>query len=138
VHPASKAAKKRVLFVCIGNSCRSQLAEVFARAYGADVIDAHSAGLSPAVDVSPLTKQFLLAHNLSADNLFPKSLDLAAKEHYDLLVNMSGKAISIPGARVLHWQVEDPIGKSEAVFGAIAGQVERLVQRLVLDLRQGG
>jgi arsenate reductase len=126
-----------VLFVCIGNSCRSQLAEVFARAYGADVIDAHSAGLSPAMVVSPLTKQFLSERNLNVDNLFPKSLDLAAKEHYDLLVNMSGKAISIPGARVLHWQVEDPIGKSEEVFRAVAGQVERLVQRLVLDLRQG-
>ena len=82
--------------------------------------------------------RFWLAHNLNAENLFPKGIEiLAAKEHYDVLVNMSGRAISIPGARVLHWQVEDPIGKSEEVFGAIAGQVERLVQRLVLDLRQG-
>lgn len=127
-----------MLFVCIGNSCRSQLAEVFARAYGADVIDAHSAGLSPAMTVSPLTKRFLTERNLAADDLFPKSLDLAAKDHYHLLINMSGRAISIPGARVLHWQVEDPIGKSEEVFRAVAGQVERLVQRLVLDLRQGG
>ena len=42
--PPCPAGKKRVLFVCIGNSCRSQMAEAFARAYGRDVIDAHSAG----------------------------------------------------------------------------------------------
>jgi len=134
---SSKTSKKRVLFVCIGNAYRSQLAEAFARAYGADVIDAHSAGLTPAMEVAPLTKQILVERNLGADDLFPKGMDLAAKEHYQILVNMTGKAISLPGARVLHWQVEDPVGKSEEQFRAIAAQVERLVQRLVLELRQG-
>ena len=41
------AAKRRVLFVCIGNSCRSQVAEAFARAYGSDVMEVQSAGVSP-------------------------------------------------------------------------------------------
>src|ERR1700760_227104 len=51
--------KKRILFVCIGNSCRSQMAEAFARAYGSDVLWVQSAGLSPASIVAPLTKQML-------------------------------------------------------------------------------
>ena len=45
-------AKKRVLFVCIGNSCRSQMAEAFARAYGADIMEVQSAGVSPATMAS--------------------------------------------------------------------------------------
>ena len=48
--------KKRVLFVCIGNSCRSQMAEAFARAYGADIMEVQSAGVSPAPYIAPLTK----------------------------------------------------------------------------------
>ena len=44
----SAKAKKRVLFVCIGNACRSQMAEAFARAYGSDILTVRSAGLAPA------------------------------------------------------------------------------------------
>src|SRR5271165_2238746 len=65
-------AKMRVLFVCIGNSCRSQMAEGFARAYGADVMAVQSAGLSPAVMVSPLTKTVLAERNIHIDDQFPK------------------------------------------------------------------
>jgi arsenate reductase (thioredoxin) len=133
--PASTAAKKRVLFVCIGNSCRSQMAEAFARAYGSDVLEARSAGLNPATVISPLTRQILAEHNLSIDDHFPKGMELAAKEHYDVLVNMSGTRVSLPGAQVFNWPVEDPIGKSDAVYRTVAGQIERLVMRLVLDFR---
>jgi len=48
-------ARRKVLFLCIGNSCRSQMAEGFARTYGSDVIEALSAGLAPAISVSPAT-----------------------------------------------------------------------------------
>src|SRR6267154_2225345 len=57
--PKTAPAKKRVLFVCIGNSCRSQMAEAFARAYGADTLWVQSAGLGPAPMVAPLTRQIL-------------------------------------------------------------------------------
>ena len=45
--PSPLLPKKRVLFVCIGNSCRSQMAEAFAQAYGADIMEVQSAGVSP-------------------------------------------------------------------------------------------
>jgi arsenate reductase (thioredoxin) len=130
-----QTTKTRVLFVCIGNSCRSQMAEAFARAYGSDVLDVRSAGLSPATLISPLTTKILAEHNLSIDGHFPKGMDLAAKEHYDILVNMSGTRLSLPGAQVFNWPVEDPIGKSETVYRTVASQIERLVMRLILDFR---
>ena len=80
--PAPAPAKKRVLFVCIGNSCRSQMAESFARAYGADVLEVRSAGLSPATIVSPLTKQILAERNLNTDGQFPKAWDLMMRAQF--------------------------------------------------------
>lgn len=135
--PAANSAKRRVLFVCVGNSCRSQMAEAFARAYGADVLDVRSAGLIPALSIAPLTKHVLSEHNLSIDGQFPKGMDLAAREHYDILVNMSGTPVSLPGAQVLNWPVQDPIGQKESVYRSVANQIERLVMRLILEARNG-
>src|SRR5947199_10683087 len=67
--------KKRVRFVCIGNSCRTQMAEGFARAYGPDVMVARSAGLSPATVIAPLTRQALAERNIRTDDHLPKRLD---------------------------------------------------------------
>src|SRR5215475_5872555 len=63
--PAQALTKKRVLFICIGNSCRSQMAEAFAQAYGSDVMEVHSAGVSPAAMIAPLTKSILAEKNLT-------------------------------------------------------------------------
>jgi arsenate reductase len=128
--------KKRVLFVCIGNSCRSQMAEGFARAYGDDILIAASAGLSPALIVQPLTKQVLAERNVRIDSQFPKGMEILAHEQFDLIVNMSGEKLPLgPEARVRDWQVRDPIGQTEAVYKTVAEQIEALVMRLILELR---
>src|SRR5580692_5662370 len=86
----SVSSKKRVLFVCIGNSCRSQMAEAFARVYGRDVMDPQSAGLTPAVIIAPLTRQILSEKNVTVGDQFPKGLDMVARLPFDIVVNMSG------------------------------------------------
>ncbi len=134
---APAVPKKRVLFVCIGNSCRSQMAEAFARAYGADVLEVRSAGLSPAAVVAPLTKQILAERNLNIDGQFPKALELVKREPFDIVVNISGHPIGVQSARVLTWIVPDPIGQKETVYRSVASQIEGLVMRLILDLRSG-
>ena len=128
--------RKRVLFVCIGNSCRSQMAEGFARAYGGDILIAASAGLSPAAIVQPLTKLVLAARNVRIDDQFPKGMEILARDQFDLIVNMSGEVLPVaPGARVRDWPVRDPIGESEAVYKTVAEQIEGLVMRLILEFR---
>ena len=129
--------KMRVLFLCIGNSCRSQMAEAFARAYGADVMVAQSAGLMPAIDISPLTRQVLAEFNLNIDGHFPKSMEMLGREPFDVIVNMSGQPVSLPSARVLTWPVRDPIGQTEAVYRSVVQQIEGLVMGLILSLRSG-
>ncbi len=134
--------KKRVLFVCIGNSCRSQMAEAFARAYGSDIMVAESAGLMPAIDIAPLTKQVLAERNLSIEGHFPKGLEAAGREPFDVVVNMSGQPPGVVdkirhNARVLTWGVRDPIGQSESVYRDVVQQIEGLVMGLILSLRSG-
>jgi arsenate reductase len=128
--------KKRVLFVCIGNSCRSQMAEGFARAYGADILTASSAGLSPASIVQPLTRQVLAHRNIRIDDQFPKGMEILMQEQFDVIINMSGQKLPLaPGALVRDWPVRDPIGEQEPVYKAVAEQIEGLVMRLILELR---
>jgi arsenate reductase len=133
--PKTVPTKKRVLFVCIGNSCRSQMAEAFARAYGGDIMDVQSAGVSPATYIAPLTKQTLGELNLNIDDHFPKGMDLMRRQHFDVVVNMSGVPVGLPGARVIDWTVPDPIGQSESFYRTVATQIEGLVMRLIMELR---
>jgi arsenate reductase (thioredoxin) len=128
---------KRVLFLCIGNSCRSQMAEGFARRYGSDVIEAASAGLSPAGIVQPLTKKVMEAKNINIDGQHPKSLNSVPVRSFDLIVNISGSRLPtrMP-MEVRDWSVEDPIGRPEEVYVAVRDQLEMQVMLLILELRR--
>lgn len=110
------------------------MAEAFARAYGADVIEACSAGVNPAAIIAPLTRQILSEKNISLENQFPKGLAGSHKES-DIVVNMSGTRLTLEGARVIEWSVTDPIGQKVEVYRSVANQIETLVMRLILELR---
>jgi arsenate reductase (thioredoxin) len=131
----SPVGKKRVLFVCIGNSCRSQMAEGFARKYGNDCLAVQSAGLSPAAIVQDETHRTMLARGVVLAGQFPKGIELLAREPFDLIVNMSGHPLPKMNGRVETWPVKDPIGLSEEVYATVADQIEQRVMRLIVELR---
>jgi arsenate reductase len=126
-----------VLFLCVGNSCRSQMAEGFARRYGADVLEPASAGLSPAAIVQPLTKQVMQAKNILIDDHYPKHLSSLDLSSFDLIINMSGAKLpaQLP-VEVREWNIEDPIGRSEDIYIAVREKIEHLVMNLILELRR--
>lgn len=130
--------KQRVLFLCVGNSCRSQMAEGFARAYGHDVMDPVSAGLSPAMIVDPNTKAVMGERGISLENHFPKTLEEAMTPMPKLLVNISGAAVPhfAAGIPTESWRVRDPIGEVQGVHREVRDEIEGLVMNLVLRLRQ--
>lgn len=128
---------KRVLFLCIGNSCRSQMAEGFANRYGSDVMEVASAGLAPAAIVQPLTRKVMEEKNINIDHHQPKDLTRVDLNSFDLVVNMSGRPLpSRSDLRAIDWNVEDPIGKDESVYIAVRDLIEMKVMRLILDLRR--
>ena len=111
------------------------MAEAFARAYGADIMEVQSAGVSPATYIAPLTKQTLGERNLTIDDHFPKGMDIMRRQHFDVVINMSGIPVGLPGARVIEWTVADPIGQTESIYRTVATQIEGLVMRLIMELR---
>jgi protein-tyrosine-phosphatase len=92
--PAAVSARfrrARVLFVCLGNSCRSSMAEAIARYDAADVMEPSSAGLVPLGYIADLTKQTLVRNGYSADGQTSKALTRDAAERADLIINMTGE-----------------------------------------------
>ncbi|HKE26411.1 MAG TPA: hypothetical protein VKB88_28850 [Bryobacteraceae bacterium] len=128
--------RKRVLFVCIGNSCRSQMAEAFARAYGSDVMAPASAGLSPATEIAPDTMGAMQERGLDLRDHFPKSLQHMNRVQFDIVINMSG--MGLPGertARVVDWDIPDPVLMAYEDHCDVRDLIERKVMQLILELR---
>jgi len=128
--------RKRVLFVCIGNCCRSQMAEGFARTYGADVMTPASAGIAPTHEVAQETLRVMGEKHIDLRDHFPKSVRHLSRVAFDLVVNMSGLDVPVENAaRTLEWEVDDPYGSPLAYYRLVRDQIERLVMELVLQLR---
>jgi arsenate reductase (thioredoxin) len=128
-------AKQKVLFLCIGNSCRSQMAEGFARTYGADVMEALSAGLGPAMSVSPMTVETMKEKNIDMSDAVPKGVDGVDRSGLSLIVNISGQKLPVRSVPLVDWDVRDPIGRDEKVFREVRDEIERRVMELILRLR---
>ena len=126
---------ERVLFVCLGNACRSQMAEGFARTYGKDVMAPESAGLAPALEVPLETQETMAEKNIDISTHRPKPMSEFPPGRFDLVVNMSGYPLAgFPAA--MEWKVRDPIGGTAEDYRATRDHIENLVMKLILDLRR--
>lgn len=137
---ATPAARKRVLFVCVGNSCRSQFAEAAARHFAADVIEASSAGLSPLGRIADPTRKIAAECGWSLEGQSSKGLDEAGVYTVDLVVNLTGipaRALFPAGAAVVDWDIDDPYSEALAVYRRVAGEIEEKVRALAGRIRAG-
>lgn len=130
-------APRKILFICVGNSCRSQMAEALARHIASDVIVPASAGLSPLGRIAEATRRVLLERGMTVDEQFSKGVNDVGLFRPDLIVNMSG----IPGkslfanAQVEDWEIDDPYGEDLATHRRICDDIEARVQELAVRLR---
>ena len=103
----------RLLFVCVGNSCRSQMAEGIARSLGHD---AASAGTHPATEVSPNAVLVCAEIGIDISNQQPKSVDNFSADDWDAVISM-GCGVSCPAMKIDEdWELDDPHGQSIEVF----------------------
>jgi arsenate reductase (thioredoxin) len=132
-------AAAKVLFVCLGNSCRSQMAEALTRHLAPEVIEASSAGLAPLGYVSAETRAVLAEIGVSSDGQTSKSLRDADLALFDRLVNLSGRSLEnlFDGGRppMEDWDVGDPYGRDLEVYRRIRDEIERRVRDLIVRLR---
>ena len=125
-----------VLFVCLGNSCRSPMAEAIARGLGGDRVVALSAGISPAGFIAEPTRATLRRLGYSDNGLFSKGLDAIDGASVDVVVSLLGGEFQ-PGfacgahTRRLHWPLRDPFGEDDSTYLSVAREIEDRVRRFL-------
>jgi arsenate reductase len=133
-------SKTRILFLCTGNSARSQMAEAFLRKYGGDRFDAYSAGLEPK-GINPYTERVMEEVGLSLSGQYSKHVkEYMGKMHFAYLITVCEEAekacpAAFPGiGQRLRWSFEDPVafGGSEdeklAKFREIRDQIGQRIK----------
>jgi arsenate reductase len=141
---------ERVLFLCTGNSARSQMAEAFLRTYGGERFEAHSAGLTPK-DIHPLTRQVMEEIGVPLTGQTSKGVNVyLGKLLFQYLITVCDDAerncpSTWPGvSQRLHWSFEDPAAfegsaaEKLAKFRHVRDQIERKVKTWVAAQEQAG
>jgi arsenate reductase len=130
------AERPQVLFVCVHNAGRSQIAAAFLSRLGDGRIDVRSAGSIPASEIHPVVLEAMEEVGIDLSRERPKRIDDAAVRDSDVVITMGcGDACPIyPGKRYEDWQVEDPSGRSLEQVRAIRDDIERRVTELVSGL----
>ena len=134
----------KILFVCTGNSARSQMAEGFARHFGQGRVEAYSAGMAPSA-LHPHAVRVMQEKGLDISAQQTKAFDWDLARRMDVVVTVCGNAnetcpVLPPKVMRLHWPLEDPAaaaGSEEtilATFRTVRDHVEMLVRGLVRDL----
>lgn len=129
---------KRILFVCIENSNRSQMSQAFAKIHGGDDVEAFSAGSKPSGKINPkaIAAMKELGYDLSAHH--SKSLEeVKAHAPFDVVVTMGcGDACPwMPAKKFIDWQIPDPREMNEEDFRKVRGLIEQKVKELLQELR---
>jgi arsenate reductase len=129
--------KPSVLFVCVHNAGRSQMAAGWLRHLAGDAVEVRSAGSLPGDRVHPAAVQAMAEVGVDISGEQPKQLSTAAVEASDVVITMGcGDACPVfPGKRYLDWPLEDPAGKGVEAVRPIRDEIERRIRALVAELR---
>ena len=128
--------KPSVLFVCVHNAGRSQMAAAFLTHLTLGKVEVRSAGSAPADSINPAVVEALKEVGIDISNEIPKVLTTSAVEQSDVVIPMGcGDACPFfPGKRYLDWVLPDPAGQGVADVRPIRDQIKKLVEELIPTL----
>ncbi|WP_284740112.1 arsenate reductase ArsC [Amycolatopsis sp. RTGN1] len=128
--------KPEVLFVCVHNAGRSQMAAALLAHHAHGAVDVRSAGSAPADSINPAVREAMTEIGLDLSQEVPKKLTTDAVEAADVVITMGcGDACPIfPGKRYLDWQLDDPAGKGIEAVRPIRDEIDRRVRELLAEL----
>lgn len=135
-----KSDKPSVLFVCIHNAGRSQMAAGWLSALAGDRIEVRSAGTAPASSVNPVAVEAMKEVGIDITAATPKVLTGEAVEVSDVVITMGcGDTCPFyPGTRYLDWPLEDPAGQGIDAVRPIRDQIKAKVEGLIAELLPEG
>jgi arsenate reductase len=131
---------RTILFVCVGNSGRSQMAEAIFNKLKPDSFQAISAGTNPAKDVNPLVIQVLREIGIDASNARPKPISRGMITEAERIITMGCEASDFCPvkflSRVEDWHIEDPKGKTLDQMRSIRDTIDAHVRELLQQLHR--
>ena len=127
--------KKKILFVCVENARRSQMAEGFANALGQGQLEAYSGGSSPSSKIDPLVIEVMKEKRIDLSSKRPKSLNELPPMEMDYLITMGCEETcpAVFAKRIIEWEIPDPKGNSLDAFRNIRDMIEEKVRTLLKE-----
>jgi len=128
--------KLKIVFVCVENARRSQMAAGFAEALGQGKVEVYSAGSRPTSAIDPLVIEVMKEKAIDLSGRQPKSLNDLPPLEMDCLVTMGCEETcpAVLSKKVLEWNIPDPKGKSINVFREVRDLIEGKVRSLLLEI----
>jgi len=126
---------KSIMFVCKQNSCRSQMAEGFARTLGEGKVAVTSSGLQ-ASKVNPTAVEVMSEIGIDISDQVSKPLSDFKAEDYNAVISLCGCGVNLPESWVLRevfqdWQLDDPAGESIETFRRVRDEIKQRVVQLI-------
>ncbi|WP_369166560.1 arsenate reductase ArsC [Streptomyces sp. R28] len=136
---STPASHPSVLFVCVHNAGRSQMAAAFLSHLAGDRIEVRSAGSAPADTVNPAVVEAMGEVGIDISDRTPKPLTAEAVQASDVVITMGcGDACPVfPGKRYLDWQLDDPAGQGVEAVRPIRDAIETRVRALISEVAPG-
>ena len=128
--------KPTVLFVCVHNAGRSQMAAGYLRALGGDAVEVLSAGSAPKDSINPVAVAAMAEEGIDISDNTPKVLTVDAVRESDVVITMGcGDACPIfPGKRYEDWELDDPAGQGIEAVRPIRDEIRTRIEALLADL----
>ncbi|WCN05413.1 arsenate reductase ArsC [Streptomyces sp. M92] len=133
------ADKPSVLFVCVHNAGRSQMAAAWLTQLAGDRVEVRSAGSAPGSEVNPAAVEAMAEVGIDISRKTPKLLTLDAVRESDVCITMGcGDTCPVfPGKRYLDWELADPAGQGVEAVRPIRDEIKTLVEGLIAEITAG-
>jgi protein-tyrosine-phosphatase len=134
---APYAARRKVLFVCRQNACRSQMAGAFAQHLAGDKLDVATGGVAPAEKLNPATAAVMAERKIDLAFRIPQSIDAAlANGRPDVIVTLgcAEQCPAVPGTVRQDWDVPDPASQPMEAVRQVRDEIESRVEQLIATL----
>jgi len=128
--------KKRIVFICVENARRSQMAEGFAEALGQGKIEVYSAGSSPSKEIDPMVIEVMKEKRIDLSDKRPRGLNDLPPVEMDYLITMGCEETcpAVLTKRAIEWKIPDPKGKSIEFFREVRDLIENMVKTILEEI----
>ena len=129
--------KRGIVFICVENARRSQMAQGFAEVLGKGKLEVYSAGSRPSSQIDPFVIEVMKEKGIDLTDKRPRGLNDLPPIEMDYLVTMGCEETcpAIPAKKIIQWEIPDPKGKSVEVFRQVRDLIEEKVKTLLEEIR---